>query len=61
MSPSTDGEGIAQQSSERDRLDMTRKENTYLSLTRQRKFLKISLSSIYYSLIGLDHATIDTG
>ena len=38
---------------------MIRKENTKLSLTRQCKVLKISQSSIYYSPVGLDQATID--
>ena len=38
---------------------MIRKENTGLSLTRQRKLLKISRSSTYYTPVGLDQATID--
>ena len=38
---------------------MIRKENTYLSLTRQCKLLKISRSSTYYTPVGLDQATID--
>ena len=42
-----------------ERRDMIHKENTYLSLTRQCKVLKISRSSIYYSPVGLDQATID--
>ena len=42
-----------------ERRDMIHKENTYLSLTRQCKVLKISQSSIYYSPVGLEQATID--
>ena len=42
-----------------ERRDMIHKENTDLSLTRQCKVLKISRSSIYYSPVGLDQATID--
>ena len=42
-----------------DRRDMIRKENTNLSLTRQCKLLKISRSSIYYTPVGFDQATID--
>jgi len=38
---------------------MIRKENTDLSLTRQCKLLKISRSSIYYTPVGFDQATID--
>ena len=38
---------------------MIRKENTGLSLTRQCKLLKISRSSIYYTPVGFDLATID--
>ena len=38
---------------------MIRKENTDLNLTRQRKLLKISRSSTYYTPVGLDQATID--
>ena len=38
---------------------MIRKENTNLSLTRQCKLLKISRSSIYYTPVGFDQATID--
>ena len=37
---------------------MIRKENTKLSLTRQCKLLKISRSSIYYTPVGFDRATI---
>jgi putative transposase len=36
-----------------------RKENTELSLTRQCKLLKISRSSIYYTPVGFDPATLD--
>ena len=36
-----------------------RKENTDLSLTRQCKLLKISRSSIYYTPVGFDQATIE--
>ncbi|MGB5864856.1 MAG: IS3 family transposase [Sulfitobacter sp.] len=42
-----------------ERRDMIRKENTDLSLTRQCKLLKISRSSIYYTPVGFDQATID--
>ena len=42
-----------------DRRDMIRKENTNLSLTRQCKLLKISRSSIYYTPVGFDQATIE--
>ena len=42
-----------------ERRDMIRKENTNLSLTRQCKLLKISRSSIYYTPVGFDQATID--
>ena len=42
-----------------ERRDMIRKENTSLSLTRQCKLLKISRSSIYYTPVGFDQATID--
>ena len=38
---------------------MIRKENTNLSLTHQCKLLKISRSSIYYTPVGFDQATID--
>ena len=38
---------------------MIRKENTDLSLTRQCKLLKISRSSIYYTPVGFDQATIE--
>ena len=38
---------------------MIGKENTNLSLARQCKLLKISRSSIYYTPVGLDQATID--
>lgn len=38
---------------------MIRKDNTDLSLTRQCKLLKISRSSIYYTPVGFDQATID--
>ena len=41
-----------------ERRGMIRKENTDLSLTRQCKLLKISRSSIYYTPIGLDPATV---
>ena len=36
-----------------------RKENTELSLTRQCRLLKISRSSIYYTPVGFDPATLD--
>ena len=42
-----------------ERRKMIRKENTGLSLTRQCKLLKISRSSIYYTPVGFDLATID--
>ena len=42
-----------------DRRDMIHKENTNLSLTRQCKLLKISRSSIYYTPVGFDQATIE--
>ena len=42
-----------------ERRDMIRKESTNLSLTRQCKLLKISRSSIYYTPVGFDQATID--
>ena len=42
-----------------ERREMIRKENTNLSLTRQCKLLKISRSSIYYTPVGFDQATID--
>ena len=42
-----------------ERRDMIRKENTNLSMTRQSKRLKISQSSIYYTPVGFDQATID--
>jgi putative transposase len=42
-----------------ERREMIRKENTDLSLTRQCKLLKISRSSIYYTPVGFDQATID--
>jgi len=42
-----------------ERREMIRKDNTDLSLTRQCKLLKISRSSIYYTPVGLDQATID--
>ena len=38
---------------------MIRQETTDLSLTRQCKLLKISRSSIYYTPVGFDQATID--
>jgi putative transposase len=41
-----------------ERRDMVRKANTNLSLTRQCKLLKISQSSIYYTPVGFDQATI---
>ncbi len=41
------------------RREMIRKENTKLSVTRQCKMLKISRSSIYYTRVGFDPATID--
>ena len=41
------------------RREMIRKENTDLSLTRQCKLLKISRSSIYYTPVGFDPATLD--
>lgn len=42
-----------------ERRQMIRKDNTDLSLTRQCKLLKISRSSIYYTPVGFDQATID--
>ena len=42
-----------------ERREMIRKENTDLSQTRQCKLLKISRSSIYYTPVGFDQATID--
>ena len=42
-----------------ERREMIRKKNTELSLTRQCKLLKISHSSIYYTPVGLDQATLD--
>jgi putative transposase len=42
-----------------ERREMIRKDNTDLSLTRQCKLLKISRSSIYYTPVGFDEATID--
>ena len=42
-----------------ERREMIRKENTNLSLTRQCKLLKISRSSIYYTPVGFDQATLD--
>jgi putative transposase len=42
-----------------DHRDMIRKESINLSLTRQYKLLKISQSSIYYTPVGFDQATID--
>ena len=41
-----------------ERRDMIRKENTDLSLTRQCKLLKLNRSSIYYTPVGFDQATI---
>ena len=42
-----------------ERREMIRKENTDLSLTRQCKLLKISRSSICYTSVGFEQATID--
>ena len=42
-----------------ERREMIRKENAKLSLTRQCKLLKISRSSIYYTPVGFDPATLD--
>ena len=42
-----------------ERREMIRKDHTDLSLTRQCKLLKISRSSIYYTPVGFDQATID--
>jgi len=42
-----------------ERREMIRKENTDLSLTRQCRLLKISRSSVYYTPVGFDQATID--
>jgi putative transposase len=42
-----------------ERREMIRKENTKLSLTGQCKLLKISRSSIYYTPVGFDQATLD--
>ena len=44
-----------------ERREMIRKDNTDLSLTRQCKLLKISRSSIYYTPVGFDQVTLDTG
>ena len=44
--------------SQPERRDMIRKENTDLSLTRQCKLLKLNRSSIYYTPVGFDQATI---
>ena len=46
-------------SREGERRAMIRKDNADLSLTRQCKLLKISRSSIYYTPVGFDQATID--
>jgi len=42
-----------------ERREMIRKENTDLSLTRRCKLLRISRSSIYYTPVGFDLATLD--
>jgi len=42
-----------------ERREMIRQDNTDLSLTRQCTLLKISRSSIYYTPVGFDQATID--
>ena len=42
-----------------ERRDLIRKDNTGLSLTRQRELLKIIRSSIYYTPVGFDQATIE--
>ena len=42
-----------------ERREMIRKENTNLSLTRQCNLLNISRSSIYYTPVGFDPATIE--
>ncbi|XXK34379.1 IS3 family transposase [Rhodobacteraceae bacterium nBUS_22] len=42
-----------------ERREMIRKDNTDLSLTRQCKLLKISRSSIYYTPVDFDQATIE--
>ena len=42
-----------------ERRRMIRKVNTSLSLRRQCKLLRISRSSIYYTPVGFDPATID--
>lgn len=42
-----------------ERREMIRKENTDLSLTRQCNLLEISRSSIYYTPVGFDPATIE--
>ena len=42
-----------------ERREMIRKDNTDLSLTRQCKLLKISRSSIYYTPVGFDPATLE--
>lgn len=42
-----------------ERRVMIRKDNTDLSLTRQCKLLNISRSSLYYTPVGFDQATID--
>ena len=42
-----------------ERRQMIRKGNTDLSLPRQCKLLQISRSSVYYTPVGFDQATID--
>ncbi len=43
---------------EGERREIIRKVNTKLSLTRHCKLLKISRSSIYYTPVGFDPATL---
>lgn len=42
-----------------ERRNLIRKDNTGLSLTRQRELFKISRSSIYFTPVGFDQATIE--
>ena len=50
---------MAEAMSPTERRRMIRKVNTSLSLRRQCKLLRISRSSIYYTPVGFDPATID--
>ena len=42
-----------------ERRKMVNKDNTSLSVTRQCKLVEISRSSVYYTPVGFDQATID--